>query len=165
MPPFLTGGSMIEVVRMEATTFMPPPQRFEAGSPNVAEAVGLGAAVDYLSQIGMDSVAAHEHALTSQALDLLAGIEGVRVVGPTTAEARGGAVSFVVDGIHPHDVGQVLDDLGIAVRTGHHCAWPLARHYGVQATTRASMYLYNTPEEIEALAEGIESVKRFFRAA
>jgi cysteine desulfurase/selenocysteine lyase len=165
MPPFITGGSMIEVVRMEATTFMPPPQRFEAGSPNVAEAVGLGVAVDYLSEIGMEAIAAHEHALTTYALDLLAGIDGVHIVGPINADARGGAVSFVVDGIHPHDVGQVLDDLGIAVRTGHHCAWPLARRFGVQATTRASMYLYNTPEEIDALAEGIEQVKRFFRAA
>jgi cysteine desulfurase/selenocysteine lyase len=165
MPPFITGGSMIEVVRMEGTTFMPPPQRFEAGSPNVAEAVGLGAAVDYLSDIGMEAIAAHEHALTVHALDLLAGIDGVRIIGPTTGDARGGAVAFVVDGIHPHDVGQVLDDLGIAVRTGHHCAWPLARRFGVQATTRASMYLYNTTADIDALADGIEQVKRFFRAA
>jgi cysteine desulfurase / selenocysteine lyase len=137
MPPFLTGGSMIEVVRMEGTTFLPPPQRFEAGVPNTAQAIGLGAAVDYLNALGMDAIAAHEQALTAYALHRIGDIEGVRIVGPDTAEARGGAVSFVVDGLHPHDVGQVLDELGIAVRTGHHCAWPTARRFGIPATTRA----------------------------
>jgi cysteine desulfurase/selenocysteine lyase len=162
MPPFLTGGSMIEVVRMEGTTFLPPPQRFEAGVPNTAQAIGLGAAVDYLDALGMDAVAEHEQALTAYALRRIGAIEGVRIVGPATAEARGGAVSFVVDGLHPHDVGQVLDELGIAVRTGHHCAWPTARRFGIPATTRASFYLYTTLSEIDALADGVEQVKRFF---
>ena len=162
MPPFLTGGSMIEVVRMEGTTFLPPPQRFEAGVPNTAQAIGLGAAVDYLNALGMDAIAAHEQALTAYALHRIGDIEGVRIVGPDTAEARGGAVSFVVDGLHPHDVGQVLDELGIAVRTGHHCAWPTARRFGIPATTRASFYLYTTLSEIDALADGVEQVKRFF---
>ena len=162
MPPFLTGGSMIEVVRMEGTTFAPPPQRFEAGVPNIAQVVGLGAAVDYLTAVGMEAVAAHEHDLTVYALERLSSISGVRVIGPPTAEARGGAVSFVVDEIHPHDVGQVLDELGIAVRVGHHCAWPIVRRYKIPATTRATFYLYNTRAEIDVLADGIEQVKRFF---
>jgi cysteine desulfurase/selenocysteine lyase len=163
MPPFLTGGSMIEVVRMEETTFAPPPQRFEAGVPNIAQAIGLGAAVDYLTNVGMEAVAAHERDLTEYALRRLGEVSGVRIIGPPTAEARGGAVSFVVDEIHPHDVGQVLDDLGIAVRVGHHCAWPIVRRYGIPATTRATFYLYNTLAEVDALAEGVEEVKRFFR--
>jgi cysteine desulfurase/selenocysteine lyase len=162
MPPFITGGSMIEIVRMEGSTFAPPPQRFEAGSPVTAQAVGLAAAVDYLSAIGMDAVQAHEHLLTELALERVGALDGVRIVGPPTAEARGGAVSFAVEGIHPHDVGQVLDDRGVAVRVGHHCAWPVARRYGVPATTRASFYLYNTPDEVDALVDGIEAAKRFF---
>ncbi|HEX3811444.1 MAG TPA: cysteine desulfurase [Mycobacteriales bacterium] len=162
MPPFLTGGSMIEVVRMEGTTFMPPPQRFEAGVPNMAQVVGLGTAVGYLSDIGMDAIAAHEQALTAYALARLGSLSGVRIIGPTDGESRGGTVSFVLDDIHPHDVGQVLDDRGIAVRTGHHCAWPLARRFGISGTTRASFYLYTTLAEIDALAEGIEAVKKFF---
>jgi cysteine desulfurase/selenocysteine lyase len=162
MPPFLTGGSMIEEVRMEGTTFLPPPQRFEPGVPFIAEAAGLGAAVDYLSALGMDNVAAHEESLTAHALEALLGIDGVRIVGPETVKDRGGAVSFEVDGVHPHDVGQVLDELGIAVRTGHHCAWPLHRAFGVQASTRASFYVYNTTAEVDALAEGIRHAQRFF---
>jgi cysteine desulfurase/selenocysteine lyase len=162
MPPFLTGGSMIEVVRMEGTTFLPPPQRFEPGVPFIAEAAGLGAAVDYLSALGMSHVAAHEESLTAAALDALGSIEGVTIVGPVTTEARGGAVSFEVEGVHPHDVGQVLDELGIAVRTGHHCAWPLHRAFGVQSSTRASFYVYNTLAEVDALAEGIRHAQRFF---
>ncbi len=164
MPPFLTGGSMIEVVTMELTTFAPPPQRFEAGVPNIAQAIGLGAAVDYLSAVGMDAVAAHERDLTEYSLHRLSAIPGVRIIGPPTAEARGGAVSFVLDDIHPHDVGQVLDELGIAVRVGHHCAWPIVRRYSVPATTRATFYLYNTRAEVDALADGIAEVKRFFGA-
>jgi cysteine desulfurase/selenocysteine lyase len=156
---------MIEIVRMEASTFAPPPQRFEAGVPNIAQAVGLAAAVDYLSEVGMEAVAEHERDLTAYALERLGAMPGVRIVGPTTAEARGGAVSFVVDGVHPHDVGQVLDDLGIAVRVGHHCAWPIMRRYGIPATTRATFYLYNTREEIDALVEGVEHVQRFFGVA
>jgi cysteine desulfurase / selenocysteine lyase len=162
MPPFLTGGSMIEVVRMEGTTFLPPPQRFEPGVPFIAEAAGLGAAVDYLSALGMENVAAHEEQLTAATLDALGSIDGVQIVGPRTTQARGGAVAFEVDGVHPHDVGQVLDELGIAVRTGHHCAWPLHRAFGVQSSTRASFYVYNTLAEVDALAEGIRHAQRFF---
>jgi cysteine desulfurase/selenocysteine lyase len=162
MPPFLTGGSMIEVVRMEGTTFMPPPQRFEAGVPNMAQVVGLGAAVGYLSAVGMDAIAAHERALTAYALQRVGSLPGVRIIGPTDNESRGAAVSFVLNDIHPHDVGQVLDDRGIAVRTGHHCAWPLARRFGIVGTTRATFYLYTTLPEIDALAEGIEAAAKFF---
>jgi cysteine desulfurase / selenocysteine lyase len=164
MPPFLTGGSMIEVVRMEGSTFLPPPQRFEPGVPAVAQAAGLAAAVDYLNDLGMGNVAAHEESLTAHALDVLREIDRVRILGPDTTKDRGGAVSFEVEGVHPHDVGQVLDELGIAVRTGHHCAWPLHRALGVQASTRASFYVYNTHDEVDALADGIRYAQRFFGA-
>jgi cysteine desulfurase/selenocysteine lyase len=164
MPPFLTGGSMIEVVRMEGSTFLPPPQRFEPGVPAVAEAAGLAAAVDYLTGLGMCNVAAHEESLTEHALDTLREINGVRILGPDSTKDRGGAVSFEVQGVHPHDVGQVLDELGIAVRTGHHCAWPLHRALGVQASTRATFYVYNTHAEVDALADGIRYAQRFFGA-
>jgi cysteine desulfurase/selenocysteine lyase len=164
MPPFLTGGSMIEVVRMEGSTFLPPPQRFEPGVPAVAEAAGLGAAIDYLTTLGMDNVAAHEESLTAHALDALREINGVRILGPDTTKDRGGAVAFEVEGVHPHDVGQVLDELGIAVRTGHHCAWPLHRALGVQASTRATFYVYNNHAEVDALADGIRYAQRFFGA-
>jgi len=162
MPPFLTGGSMIEVVRMEGSTFLPPPQRFEPGVPAVAEAAGLAAAVDYLTGLGMGAVAAHEESLTAHALDALREINGVRILGPDTTKDRGGAVAFEVEGVHPHDVGQVLDELGVAVRTGHHCAWPLHRALGVQASTRATFYVYNTHAEVDALADGIRYAQRFF---
>jgi len=162
MPPFITGGSMIEVVQLAASTFAPPPQRFEAGVPMAAQAVGLAAAVDYLCAVGMANVHAHEQALTGYALDALAGLPGVRVIGPPDTTARGGAISFVVDGIHPHDVGQVLDDTGVEVRVGHHCAWPIVRRYGVPATTRATFYLYNGTDDVDALVAGIEHAKRFF---
>ena len=165
LPPFLTGGSMIETVTMEATTFAPPPQRFEAGVPMTAQAIGLGAAVDYLTAVGMDAVAAHEHRITQRALDGLAEIDGVRVIGPVDTVARGGAVSFVVDGIHPHDVGQVLDDEGVAVRVGHHCAWPLMRRFSVPATTRATFYLYTTDADIDALVAAIRTAQRFWAVA
>ena len=164
MPPFLTGGSMIEVVRMEGSTFLPPPQRFEPGVPAVAEAAGLAAAVDYLSGLGMGAVAAHEESLTAHALDALREINGVRILGPDTTKDRGGAVAFEVAGVHPHDVGQVLDELGVAVRTGHHCAWPLHRALGVQASTRATFYVYNNHAEVQALADGIRYAQRFFGA-
>jgi cysteine desulfurase/selenocysteine lyase len=164
MPPFLTGGSMIEVVRMEGSTFLPPPQRFEPGVPAAAEAAGLAAAVDYLSGLGMGNVAAHEESLTAHALDVLREINGVRVLGPDTTKDRGGAVAFEVEGVHPHDVGQVLDELGVAVRTGHHCAWPLHRALGVQASTRATFYVYNTHAEVDTLADGIRYAQRFFGA-
>ena len=164
MPPFLTGGSMIEMVRMEGSTFLPPPQRFEPGVPAAAEAAGLGAAIDYLTALGMDNVAAHEESLTAHALDALREINGVRILGPDTTKDRGGAVAFEVAGVHPHDVGQVLDELGVAVRTGHHCAWPLHRALGVQASTRATFYVYNTHAEVQALADGIRYAQRFFGA-
>jgi len=165
MPPFITGGSMISVVTMERSTFAEPPQRFEAGSPNVAQAVGLAAAVRYLEAIGMDAVAAHEHALTEQALAALGEIPGVRIIGPTDTTDRGGAISFTVEGLHPHDVGQVLDDDGVAVRVGHHCAWPTCRRFGVPATTRASFALYNQPAEIDALVAGVRRARQFFGVA
>ncbi|MEU8120864.1 cysteine desulfurase [Spirillospora sp. NPDC049024] len=165
MPPFITGGSMIEVVHMEESTFMPPPQRFEAGVPMTAQAVGLGVACDYLAEIGMDRVHAHEEALVGYSLERLGEIPGVRVIGPGTTEARGGAVSFTVDGIHPHDVGQVLDDQGVEVRVGHHCAWPICRRFGIPATTRATFYLYNTLADVDALADGVRHAQKFFGTA
>jgi cysteine desulfurase/selenocysteine lyase len=162
MPPFLTGGSMIELVRMEGSTYAPPPQRFEAGVPMTSQAVGLGAAVDYLSEIGMDRVHAHELRLARAALDGLADVPGVRIIGPRTLEERGGTVAFVVDGVHAHDAGQVLDDRGIAVRVGHHCAWPLHRRFGVAATVRASFAVYNTLDEVGALIDGVRAAREFF---
>lgn len=162
MPPFLTGGSMIETVTMEGTTFAAPPQRFEAGVPMTSQAVGLGAAVRYLERIGMDAVAAHEAELTARALEKVSAIDGVRIVGPTDTTDRGGAVSFVVDGVHAHDVSQVLDDRGIAVRVGHHCAWPLHRAYGINSTVRASFAVYNTLDEADALAEAVVAAQDFF---
>lgn len=165
MPPFISGGSMIANVTMAGSTFAAPPQRFEAGVPMTAQAVGLAAACDYLDRIGMAKVAEHEHALTSYALMRLEAIEGVEIVGPVEPVDRGSAVSFTVAGIHPHDVGQVLDDRGIAVRVGHHCAWPVCRRYGVPATTRASFYIYNSTEDVDALAEGVVAAQEFFGGA
>ncbi|HKN53653.1 MAG TPA: aminotransferase class V-fold PLP-dependent enzyme, partial [Amycolatopsis sp.] len=165
MPPFLTGGSMIEMVRMEGSTFAPPPQRFEAGVPMTSQAIGLGAAVDYLSAIGMDRIAAHEHQLAEAALAGIKAIPGVRIIGPADLADRGATVSFVIDGVHAHDAGQVLDSLGIAVRVGHHCAWPLHRACHAQATVRASFYLYNTLSEVDALVAGIREAQRFFGVA
>ncbi len=165
LPPFLTGGSMIETVTMEASTYAAPPQRFEAGVPMTSQVVGLAAAVDYLTAIGMDQIAAHEHILTTYALQRLIAIDGVRIIGPTDAENRGGAVSFLVDGIHAHDLGQVLDDEGVAIRVGHHCAWPLHRRLGVAASARASFALYNTLDEVDALAAGIRKAQQFFGTA
>ena len=163
LPPFMGGGSMIEVVEMAGSTYAPAPERFEAGTPVISQAIALAAATDYLSAIGLDNIAAHEARLTARLLDGLRRIDGVRVIGPDSMESRGSAVSFVIDGIHPHDVGQSLDELGIAVRVGHHCAAPVCKRYGVPATTRASSYVYNTEAEIDALLNGIESVKRFWR--
>ncbi|MFI7193990.1 cysteine desulfurase [Nocardia nova] len=164
-PPFITGGSMIETVTMEATTYAAPPQRFEAGVPMTSQVVGLGAAVRYLEAIGMDAVAAHEHTLVGAALEGLGAIDGVHIVGPTENVDRGGAVSFVVDGIHPHDVGQILDDEGVAIRVGHHCAWPLMRRLGVPATARASFAVYNTLDEVEALVAAVRKAQKFFGVA
>ncbi|MBJ8345376.1 cysteine desulfurase [Antrihabitans sp. YC2-6] len=161
-PPFLTGGSMIETVTMEVSTYAPPPQRFEAGVPMTSQVVGLGAAVRYLEAIGMDAVAAHEHVLVSAALEGLSAIDGVRIVGPTENVDRGGAVAFVVDGIHAHDLGQILDDEGVAIRVGHHCAWPLHRKFGVAATARASFAVYNTLDEVDALVAAVRKAQAFF---
>jgi cysteine desulfurase/selenocysteine lyase len=165
MPPFLTGGSMIEVVRMEGTTYADPPQRFEAGVPMAAQAVGLAAAIDYLTALGMPRVSAHEHALTEALLAGLAKRPWVRVIGPADGENRSGAVAFVVDGIHPHDVGQILDDAGVAVRVGHHCAWPLHRRMKVPATTRATFAAYNTASEVDALLTALDRVPVVFGVA
>lgn len=165
MPPFITGGSMIETVTMEVSTYAPPPQRFEAGVPMTSQVVGLGAAVDYLNTFGMDAVAAHEHVLVEDALEKLSAIEGLRIIGPQTSENRGGAISFVVDGIHAHDLGQILDDEGVAIRVGHHCAWPLHRKFGVAATARASFALYNTTSEIDVLVAAIKRAQEFFGVA
>jgi cysteine desulfurase/selenocysteine lyase len=162
LPPFLGGGEMIQTVSMTGSTYAKVPHKYEAGTPPIAQAVGLGAAVDYLSEIGMENVAAHEHAITAYALDALTSIPDLRIIGPVTATDRGAAVSFTLGDIHPHDVGQVLDELGIAVRVGHHCARPVCVRYGIPATTRASFYLYSTPAEVDALVAGIEHVKGFF---
>ncbi|MBB3115262.1 cysteine desulfurase [Corynebacterium bovis] len=162
LPPFLTGGSMIEKVTMERTTFTTPPQRFEAGTQMTSQVVGLGAAVRYLRDLGMDAVRAHEDDLTAYALEQLATVDGLRIVGPTEPVDRGAAVSFVVDGIHPHDLGQVLDERGVSIRVGHHCAWPLHTCMGVQATARASFYIYNDRSEVDALVAAIREAQRFF---
>jgi cysteine desulfurase/selenocysteine lyase len=162
MPPFITGGSMIETVTMEATTYAPAPQRFEAGTPMTSQVVGLAAAARYLSALGMTAVEAHENELVAAALDGLAGIPQVRIIGPTTLEHRGSPVSFVVDGVHAHDVGQVLDDDGVAVRVGHHCAWPLHRRFGIAATARASFAVYNTADEVDRLVAGVRRAVEFF---
>ena len=164
MPPFLTGGSMIELVEMERSTFAEPPARFEAGTPPISQAVGLAAACDYLDALGMEQVAAHERALTQRALSGLAGIDGVRVIGPALSPERTGAVSFDLAGRHPHDVGQVLDSLGIEVRVGHHCAWPLHRRFGVHGTTRASFSVHTTTAEVDAFVEGVAHTVDFFGA-
>ena len=164
MPPFLTGGSMIETVTMESATYLGAPKRFEAGVPNMAQAIGLGAAVDYLNAIGLDEIHAHEVELTRRALDGLQSIKGLSVIGPKDLEMRGGVVSFAVEGVHPHDLGQALDQYGIAVRTGHHCAWPLMRRFKTVATTRASFYLYNDFDEIEALIDGVERARKYFES-
>lgn len=162
LPPFLGGGEMIETVTMERTTYAAPPARFEAGTPPIAQAVGLGAAVDYLSGLGMENVAAHEHAITGLALDRLSEISGLQIIGPKTNVDRGGAISFTLDGIHPHDVAQLLDSRGVAVRAGHHCAKPLHQRFNVQSTTRASFYLYTTEAEIDELVDAILYTQKYF---
>lgn len=162
LPPFITGGSMIEIVKMDKSTFAPAPLRFEAGTQMTSQVVGLGAAVKFLSEIGMRNIANHENKLTAYALEKLQEIPNLKILGPTEAVDRGGAISFVVDGIHPHDLGQVLDDHGVCIRVGHHCAWPIHRSHGIQATARASFYLYNTEEEVDALVEAIGNAQRFF---
>jgi cysteine desulfurase / selenocysteine lyase len=162
MPPFLGGGEMISNVTLEGTTFNEVPYKFEAGTPPIAEAVGLGAAIDYLGQFGMAEIRAHEVALLSYAIPAIESVAGVRVHGPKDPRARGAALSFSIEGLHPHDIGTLLDREGVAVRAGHHCAKPLVRRLGSAATTRASFYLYNTPDEVDALVGAIEATKRFF---
>ena len=163
MPPFLTGGSMIEMVHMDGSTYAQAPARFEAGVPMVAQAVGLAAGIDYLNAIGMDKVSEHEHQLTEQLLQGLASMPGVRIIGPHDSHDRGSAVSFVVDGIHPHDVGHIMDSHGVAVRVGHHCAWPVCRRFDIPATTRITPYLYNDSSDIDAALNSIGSAQAFFR--
>ncbi|WP_431937159.1 cysteine desulfurase [Micromonospora sp. RP3T] len=162
MPPVLGGGSMIETVTMARSTFAAPPARFEAGTPPIAEAVALGAAVDYLSGVGMRAIQWHEKELTAYALDALATVPGLRIFGPSVAVGRGGTISFALGDVHPHDVGQVLDSLGVQVRVGHHCAKPVCTRFGVPAMTRASFYLYTTTAEIDALVAGLEQVRKVF---
>jgi cysteine desulfurase/selenocysteine lyase len=162
LPVFITGGSMIETVHLEYSTYAPAPQKFEAGTPAAAAAVGLGAAVDYLTNLGMDAVHNHEQKLTEMALAALNEIKGVRIIGPNNMIDRAGAISFVVDELHPHDVGQFLDAQGVAVRVGHHCAWPVCRRYSLPATTRASFYVYNDEADIVPLVAGITAAQKFF---
>ena len=163
LPPFLGGGEMIETVTMERSTYAPVPHKFEAGTPPIVEAVGLGAAVDYLSVLGMDNVHRHEQAVTAYALDGLATVPGLRILGPLDVAQRGGAISFEIPGVHPHDVATVLDSRGIAVRAGHHCAKPAHQRFGVQSSTRMSSYLYTTPAEIDALVDGLEYTRSYFK--
>jgi len=162
LPPFLYGGSMIETVTMTSATWAPAPRKFEAGVPNMAQAVGLGAAVVYLTSLGMESVHNHEVALTKYLIEKMLQVPDLKIVGPTDLDSRGGTVSFTVGEIHPHDLGQYVDSQGIAVRTGHHCAWPLTRKLGVPATTRASLYLYNDESDCDALFDAILGAQKYF---
>jgi len=163
LEPALFGGSMVDSVTMESATWASAPRKFEAGVPNMAQAVGLSAAIDYLNLVGMDKIFEHEQELTVQLLTGLSKISGVNVVGPLDMNDRGGVISFTIDGVHPHDVGQVLDQYGIAVRTGHHCAWPLMKKLNLVGTTRASFHLYNDSNDVNALLEAIEKVKSYFK--
>lgn len=162
MPPYHGGGEMITNVALDRSTYKAPPHRFEAGTPNVADAIALGAAVDYMREVGLDAITEHEHVLTTYALQRLKEIPGLTILGPQTAVDRGSAISFTLHGIHAHDVAQVLDSEGIAVRAGHHCAEPLHRRFGIAASVRASFHLYNTHAEVDALVEGLRKVRRFF---
>ena len=163
MEPFLTGGSMIESVTMTEAKWAPAPKKFEAGVPNMAQAIGLAAAVKYLTKLGMNNVAQHERELTAYALDKFAALQGVKVIGPKDNVNRGSVISFTMDGIHPHDVGQVLDQYGVAVRTGHHCAWPLMKKLGLVGTTRASFYIYNDEADVDALIASIGEAQKYFK--
>ncbi len=163
MEPFLFGGSMIESVTMTDATWAPAPRKFEAGVPNMAQAVGLAAALKYLSQIGMAKIAEHDAELTAYALEKFSSLKGIEIIGPKENVDRGAVISFTTEGIHPHDLGQVLDQYGIAVRTGHHCAWPLMKKYGIAGTTRASFYLYNDFADVDALIDGVGSAQKYFK--
>lgn len=165
MPPFLTGGSMIEMVNMETSTYLPAPRRFEPGVPNMAQAVGLAAGLKYLTEIGLEKIHNHELALTEMAIDGLRTISELKIIGPENLTDRGGVISFELEGIHPHDLGQALDQYGIAVRTGHHCAWPLMKRFNSVATTRASFYLYNDRSDVENLVRGVEKAQNFFKGS
>ena len=165
LPPFLGGGEMIETVRMESSTYAPIPHRFEAGTPPIVEVIGLGAAVDYLDHVGMEAIHRHEQAITGYALEGLAGVPGLTVLGPLDPTRRGGAVSFELAGVHPHDVATVLDTRGLAVRAGHHCARPAHARFGVQSSVRMSSYLYTTPAEIDALVEGLHFTRDYFKVS
>jgi cysteine desulfurase/selenocysteine lyase len=162
MPPFLGGGSMIKVVELEQSSYADLPARFEAGTPAIAEAVALGEAIDFLSAIGMEAVYRHEVELLDYALERLPHIPGLRLYGPTKRDARGGSLSFSLEGVHPHDIATILDGVGVAVRAGHHCTQPLHRYLDVPATTRASLYIYNLPEEIDRLVAGLERARKLF---
>jgi cysteine desulfurase / selenocysteine lyase len=162
LPVFLGGGEMIETVDMSGTTFAAPPHRFEAGTPMIAQAVGLGAAIDYVSALGMDNIQAHEEQLTAHALNALSTVDGLRIIGPATGVDRGATIAFTLRGVHPHDVAQLLDEQGIAVRAGHHCARPVCVRYGIPATTRASFGVYTTTDEIDALVRGVRRVTEVF---
>jgi cysteine desulfurase/selenocysteine lyase len=162
MPPFLGGGEMIADVTMSGSTYNEIPYKFEAGTPMIAEAIGLGAAIDYLDALGMDNVRAHEQQLAGACIEALTAIDGVTVHGPHDPAQRGAAISFAIAGLHPHDIGTIMDREGLAVRAGHHCAKPLVRTLGTVATTRASFYVYNTADDIDALVQGIEVTRDFF---
>ncbi len=162
LPPFLTGGSMVSSVTMTDATWADVPQKFEAGVPNMAQAVGLGAALNYLSTIGMDAIREHEISLTEYALEKMLAIPGIRIIGPQNNVSRGATIAFTIEDIHPHDVGQFVDSQGVAVRTGHHCAWPLAKCMNVPATTRASFYLYNDEQDVDALVEAVVGAQKYF---
>lgn len=162
LPPFLYGGSMVQSVEMTGAAWAGVPQKFEAGVPNMAQAVGLGAALTYLTQLGMENVRAHEHELTGYLLEKMSYISDLTVIGPANTHSRGGAISFTLKNIHPHDVGQFLDSQGVAVRTGHHCAWPLAKRMQVPATTRASLYIYNDESDCDVLIDAIQGASKYF---
>jgi cysteine desulfurase/selenocysteine lyase len=162
MPPFMGGGDMIKVVKLRSFKSNDLPYKFEAGTPAIAETAGFGAAVDYLSGLGMDNIARHEHEITEYALERLEEVPGLKLMGPLSADKKGGVASFTLDQVHPHDVAQILDGDGIAVRAGHHCAQPLHEKFGIPASTRASFYLYSTKEEVDLLVKGIYKVKRYF---
>jgi cysteine desulfurase/selenocysteine lyase len=162
LPPFLGGGEMIETVDMSGSTFAAPPHRFEAGTPMIAQAIGLGAAIDYLARLGMDSVRAHEESLTTYALERLPEVPGLTIYGPPDSERRGGVIAFSLEGMHPHDIAEVCDRHAVCIRAGHHCTQPLMRRLGVGATARASFHVYNHPDDVDRLVEALQDARRVF---